>query len=300
MLNVVTVHWQSDEWIDPQLRYLEENIDEPFRVFAALSGIDRRWWERFHYAADLEGNHPQKLNALADIAIEQSDPDDVLVFIDGDALPVRPISAWMRSALDTHALVAVRRDENFGDCQPHPCFCFTTCGFWQEVRGDWRKGGTWTNSVGRTVTDVGGNLLHTLADRDIAWLPLLRTNTFNEHPLWYAIYSHRIYHHGAGFRARWSRLDVQPTQRDGVPKPTSPTLEGLMIKAIRRPSLVANLRPRHLAELPVAVRMSVVKQQRRRELNRWNYKPEDPYERAVFNRLRSDPDFYLEFDSTPL
>ena len=101
-----------------------------------------------------------------------------------------------------------------------------------------------------------------------AWLPLLRTNTNDLHPLWFAVYGHHVYHHGAGFRPRQSRVEAYATERESVPKPTSTTLEGFMIKAIRQPSLVARLRPRHLGELPLAARMSVVKQQRRRELKR--------------------------------
>ena len=48
MINVVTVHWQTPKWVEPQLGYLERNLDEPFRVFAALNGIeDRALWRRF-------------------------------------------------------------------------------------------------------------------------------------------------------------------------------------------------------------------------------------------------------------
>ena len=301
MIHVVTVHWQSAKWIDPQLRYLERNIDQPFRVYAALEGIDRDEWRRFHFAADLRGTHPQKLKALAAIVLERADPDDILVFIDGDALPVRPIGAWMERSLATFPLAAVRRDENLGDRQPHPCFSFTTCGFWGEIRGDWGKGGTWTNSVGDTVTDVGGNLLHLLDDRGIDWLPLLRTNTVDKHPLWFAVYDHRIYHHGAGFRSRQSRLDLHSNNEEVAPAPTSSTLEGLVVRAIRQPSLVTTLRGRHLAQLPVAARMSVVKQRRRRSLQRLSqkYEREDPFEQALFERLMTDPGFYRDFDSTP-
>ena len=301
MIHVVTVHWQSAKWIDPQLRYLEDNIDEPYRVYAALEGIAPEQWERFHFAADLRGTHPQKLNALAAIVVEQAEPDDILVFIDGDALPLRPIASWMSRTLVDHSLVAVRRDENLGDRQPHPCFSFTTCGFWQEIRGDWGKGGTWTNSLGDTVTDVGGNLLHLLDERGIDWLPLLRTNTVDRHPLWFAVYDHRIYHHGAGFRSRQSRVDMYSSEATAAPKPTSPTLEGLVVKVVRQPSLVTSLRPRHLAALPEAARMSVVKQRRRQSLKRLGrkFEGEDPYEQALFERLSSDPDFYKEFDSTP-
>ncbi len=302
MIHVVTVHWQSAKWIDPQLSYLERNIDGPYRVYAALEGIDPEEWKRFHFAADLQGTHPQKLNALAAVVVERADPDDILVFLDGDALPVQPIGSWMASTLRTYPLVAVRRDENLGDRQPHPCFSFTTCRLWREIGGDWGKGGTWTNSLGDTVTDVGGNLLHKLEDRGIEWLPLLRTNTVDTHPLWFAVYGHRIYHHGAGFRSRQSRVDMYSSERTAAPKPTSPTLEGLVVKAIRRPSLVTSLRPRHVTELPTAARMSVVKQRRKQSLKRLSrqFDGEDPYEQALFERLTSDPDFYREFDPTPV
>lgn len=300
MLNVVTVHWRSNKWIEPQLRYLERNLDEPFRVFAALEGIDRQNWARFHYAADLKGTHPAKLNALANVAIDQSDPDDILMFIDGDAVPVRPLSSWMKSTLETYPLAAVRRDENAGDRQPHPCFSFTTCGFWRDICGDWRKGGTWTNSFGHTVTDVGGNLLHILDERGVDWLPLLRTNTFDPHPLWFAVYAHRVYHHGAGFRSRHSRADF--ADDEVPPMPTSSTLEGLAIKFVRDPSRIMQMRPGDLARLPMAARMTVVKQRRRMDLKRRErrFAGEDPYEKAVFEALLMNPDFYTEFDGSQL
>jgi hypothetical protein len=305
MINVMTVHWKSAKWIEPQLRYLEQNVDAPFRVFAVLNGIDdRSMWDRFHYAVDIEGSHAEKLNALAGIVIGQSDPDDILMFLDGDAFPVRPLDAWMETTLASWPLAAVRRDENAGDRQPHPCFCITTCGFWQEIGGDWRKGGTWTNSLGDTTTDVGGNLLHLLADRKIDWLPLLRTNTRNEHPAWFGVYDHRVYHHGAGFRARVSRADQRLDRSafevgTGVLK--SPTIEGLMMKAIRRPSVLAGVRPHHIGSLPQAARMSIAKQRHLAEGRRQNRQlaQGDPREQAVFARLLSDPEFYLDFDDTP-
>ena len=74
-----------------------------------------------------------------------------------------------------------------------------------------------------------------------------------------------------------------------------------MMETIRQPSLVARLRPRHLAELPLAARMSVVKQQRRRELKRREreFSGPDPVEQAIFERLQSDPEFYRQFDVSP-
>ena len=33
----------------------------------------------------------------------------------------------------------------FGDPQPHPCFCVTTVGFWQDIGGDSDEGPQWQN-----------------------------------------------------------------------------------------------------------------------------------------------------------
>src|SRR3954447_6024071 len=140
MLHVVTVHWNDAAWIEPQLRFLQRNAPAGHRVYASLNGIDPSFAEQFHYAADLEGMHAAKLNELALVVREQADPDDLLLFLDGDAFPIAPID---ESLLDGLPLAAVRRSENLGDRQPHPCFCLTTVGFWFDIEGDWRRGYEW-------------------------------------------------------------------------------------------------------------------------------------------------------------
>jgi hypothetical protein len=79
-------------------------------------------------------------------------------------------------------------------------------------------------------------------------------------------------------------------------------VEGYLAKAFREPSRVAHLRLRHLAGLPLAARMSVLKQKRRRELKRREreFSQEDPLEQAIFERLQSDPEFYRQLDASPL
>ena len=301
MLNIVTVHWQSKKWIEPQLRYLERNIDQPFRVFASLNGIaEPEIRDRFHYAADLEGTHAEKLNALAETVMERSDPSDLLLFVDGDAFPIEPIGAWMERTLEIVPLAAVRRDENLGDRQPHPCFCFTTCRFWASIRGDWREGGTWVNSAGETTTDVGGNLLHQLADRGTGWLPLLRTNTYNPEPLWFGIYEHRIYHHGAGFRERKSRITYHAEALSHHDGHWGRSLEGLIASVARRPTNLSRIRPKDLGKLRSAMLVSWDKERRRRRDRRRLRlaRRAEALADEVYESLLSDPMFYRRFDAT--
>jgi hypothetical protein len=211
MFHVVTVHWRTADWIEPQLRFIRRYFPEGTRVYASLNGIDARHRSSFSFAEDLPGTHPEKLNALANIVRETARADDHLVFIDGDAFPIAPVTL---AILGGTPLAAVRRDENLGDPQPHPCFCVTTVGFWTAIEGDWRPGYTWTNALGYRTTDVGANLLRILRNDRIEWRPLLRTNRVDVHPLWFGIYGNVVYHHGAGFRGRVARstLDLRPAR----------------------------------------------------------------------------------------
>jgi hypothetical protein len=131
----------------------------------------------------------------------------VLVFLDGDAFPIAPLDTFLRRTLARWPLVAVRRDENLGDPQPHPCFCATTVGFWKRIGGDWNRGFTWRAETGHEVTDAGGNLLGRLRELGVEWYPLLRTNRRNIHPIWFAVYGDLVYHHGAGFRGGLCRRE---------------------------------------------------------------------------------------------
>ena len=210
MIHIATVHWMSDRWIDLQLEYLRRNMDRPYRVYADLEGIDERHRERFDVATDLGPiPHAQKLNALADLIAEEADPRDTLIFLDGDAFPVGPLGEFLEDRLARAPLAAVRRDENLGDVQPHPSFCATTVGFWQELGGDWARGRDWRwkNALGWTVEDVGGKLLYQLNERGIEWSPILRTSSGSLHPTLFGVYEERIYHHGAGFRPTFERTD---------------------------------------------------------------------------------------------
>ena len=208
MIHFITVHFHSTEWIDIQLRQLERHTQADYKTWACLNGIAQNDHAKFDRVFDLEGEHPEKLNELARHVIAEAAPDDLLVFIDGDAFPIADWVPRITELMKRYRLVAVRRDENLGDYQPHPCFCVTTASLWQEIEGDWSRGGRpWINAAGLARQDAGGKVLTKLEDRRIEWYPLLRTNKTDLHPVMFAVYDDLVYHHGCGFRPASTVLD---------------------------------------------------------------------------------------------
>ena len=195
MIHIATVHWRDSRWLEPQRRYLDRNLEGGYRL---------------HVDQDVSGEgpdaHAEKLNALAAQIAQEAEPDDVMIFLDGDAFPIAPLDGFLEETLHRFPLVAIRRDENLGDKQPHPSFCATTVGFWRELGGDWSRG-PWTNDVGWQIDDPGGRLLETLSAKGIEWHPLRRTNRVNLHPVLFGVYADVVYHHGAGFRQVFDRID---------------------------------------------------------------------------------------------
>lgn len=237
MLHIATVHWQEERWIAPQLRHLRRNLGE-HRIWASLNGIDPEpWRDEFAYIGDLQGDHHDKLNQLVERIETEAAPDDLLLFLDSDAFPIAPMDG---SLLGGFPLVAVRRDENAGEPMPHPCFCLTTVGFWQDIGGDWGEGRFhWTAPNGDRLTDGGANLLGILLERGIEWRPLLRSNRFELDPLWFGIYGDVVYHHGAGsrpaisYRQETQRRDVVRRARDAAIIPAGVPVLGRLERSVR-------------------------------------------------------------------
>jgi hypothetical protein len=215
---VVTAHFRSSDWIAIQRDYLDRYISEPFKVWGSLEGVDASFRGSFDRVVRSLGGHAGKLNLLASIVCDEADPDDVLIFLDGDAFPVADVVEPVRSALSTTSLVAVQRLENFEDRQPHPCFCATTVGFWRALPGDWSSG----YPLRPGWSDVGANLLHRLERTKTEWTPIHRSHSVAGHSLMFGVYGGFLYHHGSGFR----RINTE--QGDLTPA-------GLSEPAARRP-----------------------------------------------------------------
>jgi hypothetical protein len=194
------VHFGSPQWIEIQARHLREHIRVPYQTWTSLQQIDPSYAAYFDVVVEQQGSHAGKLNHLANEIVRAGNADDVLMFLDGDAFPIADPMPLVERSLAQAPLVAVRRSENAGDPQPHPCFCATTVGAWQRVAGDWSAGYSWINDAHERVSDVGGNLLRKLELTQTPWVPLLRSNRTNIDPVFFGIYGDVIYHHGAGFR----------------------------------------------------------------------------------------------------
>lgn len=208
MLHIVTVHHRNDAWIDRQLRQFQRHLTCPYKVWASLEGIPDIHVPKFDVVVPASGDHPGKLNLIAAEIAFREDPSDFLMFLDGDAFLIdNPVPAC-ETLLDQYDLIAIQRPENAGDIQPHPSFAVLRVRTWSELNGDWSMGYQWENESGEKVSDVGGNLLRAIERTGNSWLPLLRSNQREFHPLWFGMYCDMVYHHGAGFRIPFSRNDL--------------------------------------------------------------------------------------------
>jgi hypothetical protein len=248
VLHVATVHFKSPRWIPVQIRELQRHLSVPFQTWTSLQGIDASYGRYFDHVLNQKGWHAEKLNHLALEIAHQADDDDLLMFLDGDAFPIADPLPLVESALSRAELVAVVRTENNLDRQPHPCFCVTRVGTWRSLPGDWSQGYMWKTSSGELESDVGGNLLRQLELSGTRWAPLHRTNSHDLHPLFFGIYGNAIYHHGAGFRWPFARIDkvhVEPLKPLPVPLlgPLVQQLDSrLRVRLKRRKVIRRNLR----------------------------------------------------------
>ena len=101
MIYVLTVHWKADFWVDAQISRLRRYVRDPFRIFAFCNRTRRDHSAKFDYSAPAGdiADHATKLNELARVACETARDDDVLIFCDSDAFPVRDITGYVRAGL---------------------------------------------------------------------------------------------------------------------------------------------------------------------------------------------------------
>ncbi len=220
MLHIATTHHMSPRWIEIQARHIREHVSVPHRTWASIQLIDAAYGSHFDRVVEQNGPLAGKLNHLAVEISQEAADEDLLMFLDGDAFPIADPMPAVVEGLARAPLVAVRRAENAGDPQPHPCFCVTSVGAWRRLAGDWSDGYPWGGGRSGRVTDVGANLLRRLELSGTAWVQLLRSNPRRLDPLACAISGDTVYHHGvdAGGLSRAQReLAPRPLALDRLP-----------------------------------------------------------------------------------
>ena len=126
---------------------------------------------------------------------------DGFLILDSDAFPVKNnwlelLIAEMKKYNSWYA--SPSRIENF-DHWPHMCCLFILREHIEKEILN-LKGTKYLDLNGIEQIEIGaGNKTH--HENKQIWLPLLRTNIWNPHPIVAGIYSHLFYHHGAGSRS---------------------------------------------------------------------------------------------------
>jgi hypothetical protein len=128
-----------------------------------------------------------------------------------------------------------------------------------------------------------------LEEQRVEWRPLVRTNTTDMHPLFFGVYGHYIYHHGAGSRAKWSVLDDQKVFSEASLR--NPSIGSLLADIRGRPGSARSVRAGDLKVLPAASARSL-RQIRKRLLLGSIERTSD----RIFRQLVADPDFARALD----
>jgi CRISPR/Cas system-associated protein endoribonuclease Cas2 len=226
MIYIITIHHETDKFIDLQEKYYTKYTHVPYKIYAGLCDANNEHYfnakkegqyENFHFV-DLnavENQHWFRMNYLVQqmVANETSfNDDDLLIFTDGDAFPIWEWSDLIANELEKEKVevVAINRQENPEPAlaenfkpYPHPCFFATKFKFWTS------NGLAWSLHPPEIQT-AGPVLKLWLESQGLRWVSMLRTNVYDLHPLYFGVYGGMIYHHGAGNREVYDSIDIWP------------------------------------------------------------------------------------------
>ena len=76
---------------------------EEYVLCACVEGIDKSHFEKFQLAFETRNrqpsyNHAEKLNFLAGKMLEVANDQDVIIFMDSDAFPIKDLMGYVRSS----------------------------------------------------------------------------------------------------------------------------------------------------------------------------------------------------------
>ena len=189
---------RNETWATLQSTFLDRTKFAKVSKYVVINGTEVKPWKDKGYEVlkswVYNKGHYYGLKAIVDSFRETE--FEWLLILDSDAWPVRDdwfaICDKLMNEKNKLGCAAIRC-ENF-DTFPHPCVFLAH----RKVidKGIEFKLRTQLNLLGEPVSDLATNY----ADFDTDFLPLIRTNRTNFHPLFGGIYGHLFYHHGAGSR----------------------------------------------------------------------------------------------------
>jgi hypothetical protein len=222
MIYFITIHHETDAFVNMQAEYLKKNTQEPYLVICGVSGLgdslranpDNISSYKFVDLSEVMNQHWYRMNYLFEVLKNdpqiQLEDNAKLVFLDGDAFPISP--RWttiVDDYLTGHEIAAISRSENpepmLADKYkpyPHPCFFATRVDFWRD--NDLK----WNLDPANGVETAGPTLKIWSEENGYKIKHLLRSNHMDLHPLFYGVYDDIIYHHGAGNRQVYDSVDI--------------------------------------------------------------------------------------------
>ena len=214
MIHIITVHHNTNRWIDLQIKQIGKNISN-YKVWSYCDGFDiLPHKHKFHFCENsnidvkigTSLNHMAKLNSLTNIVLKSNgvEESDLLIWLDSDAFPIKHLDEYISKKMSKYNFIAINRPENGGDRIPHPSFTCSTVSFWKKHNLNW-NGLSGVRKHG--LNDTGGYIYKVLTQKKIEWYKLLRTSSLTKHEVFFTIYDNLIYHHG-----------MQTRHRDRIPR----------------------------------------------------------------------------------
>lgn len=223
---------RNKTWASLQSTFLNKSKYVQMDKFVVINGCNPDVWTDKGYkplaSFEYDRGHPLGLKVITD-EFRGNDSYEWLLLLDSDAWPIN--DEWFaicdRLMNEKNKLgFAAIRCENF-DTFPHPCIFFAHKSL--MARNIEFKFRTQYNLLGEPVSDMGT----TYPDSDADFLPLVRTNKLNFHPLFGGVYGHMFYHHGAGSRvADRIRLGESGMCDHYIPRGMHGTVEANMFSAL--------------------------------------------------------------------
>jgi hypothetical protein len=213
-------------WLELQRRQLRTTVGEggfEHAVYLGHRGEEGLFSGSVVVGRAQEGNpneHLAGLQCLAGYAQSNQDRYSGFLVLDSDAFPIAP--GWIallncRLEKFKKPCAAAVRTENL-DAFPHPCVVYSRQA--ESLRFSLRDT---VSLLGHPVRDIGCD-----GER---WLPLLKSNWMNVHPVLSTVYSGLFYHHGCGSR-NFRMRSTLAGYYDDVLK-TAPSADALF-EALRR------------------------------------------------------------------